>query len=92
MCLSVRLFFALVSAAPAPHLDGGYTIFGEVLSGMDVVMAINKLDKHVKGKATVDQAGCLANCAARPEVKPKCARREKERRPIQGRPIYPCLD
>ena len=34
--------------APAPHLDGGYTIFGEVVGGMEVVEAVNKL--AVKGR------------------------------------------
>ena len=79
-------------AAPAPHLDGGYTIFGEVLSGMEVVMAINRLDKHVKGTAVVKAAGCVLNCAPRPEVTAKCAHREAAQRPIQGRPIFPCID
>lgn len=30
--------------APAPHLDGGYTIFGEVLSGMDVLEQLTPRD------------------------------------------------
>ena len=29
-----------VTLGPAPHLDGGYTIFGEVTEGMDAVQAI----------------------------------------------------
>ncbi len=29
-----------ITYAPAPHLDGGYTIFGEVLQGMDVLEQI----------------------------------------------------
>ena len=28
----------------APHLDGAYTVFGEVLEGMDVVDAISKIE------------------------------------------------
>ncbi|EOD18861.1 cyclophilin, partial [Emiliania huxleyi CCMP1516] len=32
-----------VVVSPAPHLDGSYTIFGEVVSGHDTMMAINKL-------------------------------------------------
>jgi peptidylprolyl isomerase/peptidyl-prolyl cis-trans isomerase B (cyclophilin B) len=31
--------------APAPHLDGNYTVFGQVTSGMDVVDRIQQGDK-----------------------------------------------
>lgn len=30
---------------PAPHLNGFYTIFGEVVEGIDVVLKINSLAK-----------------------------------------------
>ena len=83
--------FSIV-VAPAPHLDGGYTIFGEVTSGMDVVMAINKLDKYRKGKAIVKEAGCLANCEPRPEVTAKCAHRASESSKVQGKPVHACID
>ena len=33
-----------VTHAPQPHLDGGYTVFGNVVSGMDVVDAIARGD------------------------------------------------
>ena len=78
-------------AAPAPHLDAGYTIFGEVVSGMDVVMEINKLDKYRKGDAIVSEAGCLANCESL-GVSNKCKTREPEVRKVQGKPVKPCLD
>ena len=29
---------------PSPHLDGAYTLFGEVTSGMDVLEAIQKVE------------------------------------------------
>ena len=89
--------FSIV-VAPAPHLDGGYTIFGEVVAGWDVMMAINKLDKANqragggRREAKVVEAGCLLNCAPRPEVKPKCATRDSATRKVQGRPMKPCLD
>ena len=84
--------FSIV-VSPAPHLDGGYTIFGEVVSGMDVVMEINKLDKVKPGGAAfVDGAGCLKNCAPQTHVTPKCATREAETRLVQGKPVKPCLD
>ena len=33
-----------ISLAPVPHLDGGYTIFGQVIAGMDVVESITPRD------------------------------------------------
>jgi cyclophilin family peptidyl-prolyl cis-trans isomerase len=33
-----------ITLAPAPHLDGSYTIFGRVLEGMEVVEAITPRD------------------------------------------------
>jgi len=35
--------------APAPHLDGQYTVVGRVISGMDVVDAIKKGDQNANG-------------------------------------------
>ncbi len=37
-----------ITFAPIPHLNGGYTIFGQVTEGMDVVNAITRRDpsKH----------------------------------------------
>jgi len=33
-----------VTHSPQPHLDGGYTVFGNVVSGMDVVDNITRGD------------------------------------------------
>jgi cyclophilin family peptidyl-prolyl cis-trans isomerase len=33
-----------VTHSPQPHLDGGYTVFGRVTAGMDVVDAIERGD------------------------------------------------
>ena len=38
--------------APAPHLDGQYTVVGRVISGMDVVDAIKKGDEAQNGLVT----------------------------------------
>jgi cyclophilin family peptidyl-prolyl cis-trans isomerase len=33
-----------VTHAPQPHLDGGYTVFGRVVTGMEVVDRIERGD------------------------------------------------
>jgi cyclophilin family peptidyl-prolyl cis-trans isomerase len=35
-----------ITFAPTPNLNGGYTIFGQVISGMDVVNAITRRDPN----------------------------------------------
>ena len=39
-----------ITLQPAPHLDGGYTAFGRVASGMDVVDQLSRGDviRHVR--------------------------------------------
>lgn len=39
---SSQFYFTLASA---PHLDGGYAVFGKVLSGLDAVLALRQGDK-----------------------------------------------
>jgi cyclophilin family peptidyl-prolyl cis-trans isomerase len=43
-----------ITFAPAPHLDGGYTIFGQVLSGLD---AAEKLTPRDPSKGLALQPG-----------------------------------
>jgi cyclophilin family peptidyl-prolyl cis-trans isomerase len=40
-----------ITLAPATHLDGGYTIFGEVIEGMDVVEGIAPRDPSIDPQA-----------------------------------------
>jgi len=44
-----------VTQAPQPHLDGGYTVFGTVVSGMDVVLRIEQGDKIIRVTASAGQ-------------------------------------
>lgn len=86
--------FSIV-VAPAPHLNSEYTIFGEVVEGKDVMMAINALappSGGTLGEAVVSEAGCLRNCDPRPEVQAKCKTREKNERIVQRKAMHPCLD
>jgi cyclophilin family peptidyl-prolyl cis-trans isomerase len=40
-----------ITLAPATHLDGGYTIFGRIIEGMDVVEAITPRDPSIDPQA-----------------------------------------
>jgi cyclophilin family peptidyl-prolyl cis-trans isomerase/HEAT repeat protein len=44
-----------VTQAPEPHLDGGYTVFGSVVSGMDVVLRLEQDDRILRMAATVGE-------------------------------------
>jgi cyclophilin family peptidyl-prolyl cis-trans isomerase len=41
-----------ITFGPQPSLDGGYTIFGQVVSGMDVVNAIKRRDPQANPPPT----------------------------------------
>ena len=47
-----------VTQAPQPHLDGGYTVFGSVVAGMDVVLRIEQGDRIAR--ITVSATGSEA--------------------------------
>jgi len=44
-----------VTQAPEPHLDGGYTVFGSVAAGMDVVLRLEQDDRILRMAATVGE-------------------------------------
>ncbi len=44
-----------ITYAPFPHLDGGYTIFGQVVEGMDVVNSITRRDPQKNPDFTGDE-------------------------------------
>ena len=50
--------------APAPHLDGQYTVVGKVISGMEVVDAIKKGDSAANG--LVDGPDYMAKVTVQP--------------------------
>ena len=80
---------------PAPHLDGSYTVFGEVVTGFQTMYDINKLAGNaggVTGSAIVKNAGCLQYCEPKQSVGPKCGTRSKEMSYVQQRRMYACLD
>ena len=43
-----------ITFVPVPHLNGGYTIFGQVISGMDVVNGITRRDPDQRPAFTGD--------------------------------------
>jgi len=44
-----------VTQAPEPHLDGGYTVFGQVASGLDVVLRIEQGDRILSIAASLEK-------------------------------------
>lgn len=58
---------------PAPHLDGHYTIFGQAVSGFDVIDAINALSRDKPDKtATAEDGAVIKDCGElrRGSIKP----------------------
>ena len=52
-----------IMVAPAPHLNGDYTIFGQVVSGLDVVDQINALAAAQPDNTATAEAGVrIADC------------------------------
>ena len=52
--LSDSQMYVVIRQSGTPALDGGYTVFGQVISGMDVVMKIRQDDaiKRMSIRAT----------------------------------------
>ena len=41
-------FFIVLTREKTKHLDGGHTVFGQTIEGMDVVKSIRQGDKMIK--------------------------------------------
>jgi peptidyl-prolyl isomerase D len=52
-----------IMMGPAPHLNGDYTIFGQVVTGFEVVDAINALSiGKPENTATAEDGAVIADC------------------------------
>ena len=65
-----------VTHSPQPHLDGGYTVFGRVTSGMDVVDRIARGDRIIKISVT-ESAPAASNAEKPPPAETKKKRTGK---------------
>ena len=45
---------AYTTVGGTPFLDGQYTVFGEVVEGLDVVDKIQQVETHTGGRPSVD--------------------------------------
>lgn len=63
-----------VTHSPQPHLDGGYTVFGRVTSGMEVVDKIARGD-HIRSISVTESPIPASNADKNPPVEPKKKKR-----------------
>src|SRR5262245_18108068 len=62
-----------VTLAPAPHLDGSYTIFGEVVDGKETV---EKIGTNPQGRPVVKKATLVPRANAADKAKPAATKKE----------------
>lgn len=66
-----------VTHSPQPHLDGGYTVFGRVIGGMEVVDKIARGDRIRSISVTESERDASKTSTARPPVETKKKRTGK---------------
>jgi protein-export membrane protein SecD len=59
-----------ITLAPTPHLDGAYTVFGQVVEGMDVVQSISKGDVIEEITITSGESGTASTAPSPTETSP----------------------
>jgi len=59
-----------ITLAPTPHLDGAYTVFGQVVEGMDVVQSISKGDVIEEITITSGESGTASTEPSPTETSP----------------------
>lgn len=77
---------AYITVGGTPHLDGGYTVFGEVLEGMDVVDRIQRVERDANDRPLEDvriiKATILKDLPGM-EKKPKKVMKRVAKKPVK---------
>jgi cyclophilin family peptidyl-prolyl cis-trans isomerase/HEAT repeat protein len=72
-----------VTHSPQPHLDGGYTVFGRILSGMDVVERVARGD--IIRRISVTEGVPTASKPGKASVTEKASRSAGKKKPAERR-------
>jgi cyclophilin family peptidyl-prolyl cis-trans isomerase len=72
-----------VTHSPQPHLDGGYTVFGRILSGMDVVDRVSRGD--IIRRLSVTEGALPASKPGKTATKEKASVSAGKKKPAERR-------